>query len=37
MRRQLRAVGVSVEDVFLLHSAFYDLNGRALQPATEPE
>jgi hypothetical protein len=37
LRRQLRAVGLESEDIFLLHGAFYDLNGRALQPAIEPE
>jgi hypothetical protein len=35
LRRQLTNVGVGVEDLFLLHSAFYDLNGRALQPAVD--
>jgi hypothetical protein len=35
LRRQLQALGVAVEDVFLLHAAFYDRNGRALQPAEE--
>jgi hypothetical protein len=37
IRRQLQAVGITVEEVFLLHGAFYDANGRALQPAAEPE
>lgn len=37
MCRQLRVLGVPAEEVFLLHSAFYDGNGRALQPAAEPE
>jgi hypothetical protein len=35
LRRQLQALGVAVEDVFLLHAAFYDPDGRALQPADE--
>jgi hypothetical protein len=33
LRRQLSAVGLSVGDLFLLHAAFYDGRGRALQPA----
>ena len=37
LHRQLQAVGVAAEDVFLLHEAFYDSNGRALQPAVGPE
>ena len=28
--------GLNVNDIFLLHDAFYDLHGRALQPATDP-
>jgi hypothetical protein len=35
LRRQLHALGVDVEEVFLLHGAFYDSQGQALQPATE--
>ena len=33
--RQLAKVGVKVENVFLLHEAFYDRSGLALQPARE--
>ncbi len=36
LRRQLHKLGLTVEDVFLLHEAFYDANGHALQPAVEP-
>src|SRR5262249_23002455 len=32
---QLSALGLRVEEIFLLHDAFYDLQGRALQPAGE--
>ena len=35
LRRQLSQLGVDVDEMFLLHSAFYDGNGRALQPALE--
>ena len=35
LRRQLYALGLEVCDVFLLHDAFYDEQGRALQPAVE--
>jgi hypothetical protein len=35
LRRQLQGLGVKVNDVFLLHEAFYDEYGRALQPAVE--
>ena len=35
LRRQLHALGMEVADVFLLHDAFYDDHGRALQPAAE--
>src|SRR4051812_4273992 len=35
LRRKLHQVGVSVEDIFLLHGAFYDNQGQALQPANE--
>jgi hypothetical protein len=37
LRGQLTALGVEVEQVFLLHGAFYDNYGRALQPAREVE
>jgi hypothetical protein len=37
LRRQLIALGLDVHDVFLLHEAFYDAQGRALLPAGEPE
>jgi hypothetical protein len=33
LRRQLDALGLQPGEVFLLHDAFYDHNGRALQPA----
>jgi hypothetical protein len=33
LRRQLRTLRVGTEEVFLLHSEFYDLQGRALRPA----
>jgi hypothetical protein len=35
LRRQLFALGLEVGRVFLLHDAFYDGHGRALQPALE--
>ena len=35
LRRQLTSIGLEVSDVFLLHDAFYDEHGRAIQPATE--
>jgi hypothetical protein len=35
LRRQLYALGLEVADVFLLHEAFYDEQGRAIQPAVE--
>lgn len=35
LRRQLRDVGISCGEIFLLHEAFYDANGHALQPAAE--
>lgn len=35
LRRQLCALGLEVADIFLLHDAFYDEHGRALQPAVE--
>jgi hypothetical protein len=37
LRRQLSQLGLDVDDVFLLHEAFYDAKGRARQPAGEPE
>jgi hypothetical protein len=33
--RQLHSLGLSAKQVFLLHDAFYDENGRALQPVPE--
>jgi hypothetical protein len=35
LRRLLERIGVDVSSVFLLHEAFYDELGRALQPAVE--
>jgi hypothetical protein len=35
LRRQLYGVGLEVAQIFLLHDAFYDAHGRALQPALE--
>jgi hypothetical protein len=35
LRRQIHALGLEVDDLFLLHGAFYDNQGRALQPAIE--
>jgi len=32
----LREIGVTAKQVFLLHEAFYDEKGRALQPVQEP-
>ena len=32
LRRQLRSVNLEVEDIFLLHDAFYNRSGKALQP-----
>lgn len=37
LRRGLGLIGMSINHVFLLHDAFYDEYGRALQPAAEPE
>jgi hypothetical protein len=37
LRRRLRQLGLRVERIFLLHEAFYDEHGRALQPADEPQ
>jgi hypothetical protein len=35
MRRQFFGLGLEVADIFLLHEAFYDEQGRAIQPAVE--
>jgi hypothetical protein len=35
LRRQLTALGLEASALFLLHEAFYDQQGRALQPAVE--
>ncbi len=35
LRRQLYALGLEAADIFLLHDAFYDDQGRAIQPAVE--
>ena len=35
LRRQLTSLGLDVADIFLLHEAFYDVHGRAIQPAIE--
>jgi hypothetical protein len=35
LRRQLFGIGLDVADIFLLHEAFYDDHGRAIQPAVE--
>ena len=35
LRRRLHSLGLGVEQIFLLHDAFYDAQGRALQPALE--
>jgi len=35
LRRQLQDVGIAVGEIFLLHEAFYDGHGQALQPAVE--
>jgi hypothetical protein len=37
LQRRLRKLGLDVEQIFLLHDAFYDPLGRALQPAGEME
>jgi hypothetical protein len=37
LRRQLRLLHLQTEDIFLLHGAFYDGEGRALRPAVEIE
>ncbi len=33
--RQLQAIGLKVQQLFLLHEAFYDDKGRALQPVPD--
>ena len=35
LEQLLRAAGIDVKQVFLLHEAFYDLHGRSLQPIRE--
>lgn len=35
LQRQLRSLGIDPSEVFLLHEAFYDRHGRALQPVQE--
>jgi hypothetical protein len=35
LRRQLDALGLTADDFFLLHNAFYDPSGHALQPALD--
>lgn len=35
LRRQLTALGIGTNDVFLLHDAFYDPHGRARQPVED--
>jgi hypothetical protein len=35
LSRLLSALGLTSEEIFLLHDAFYDRQGRALQPASE--
>jgi hypothetical protein len=35
--RKLSAHGLAADEVFMLHSAFYDASGRALQPIPEVE
>jgi hypothetical protein len=35
LRRQLDVMRIPVNDIFLLHEAFYDLYGRALRPLTD--
>jgi hypothetical protein len=37
LRRRLHLLGLGCELIFLLHDAFYDEQGRALQPAMEME
>jgi hypothetical protein len=35
LRRQLSNLSLDASEIFLLHDAFYDAEGRALQPALE--
>jgi hypothetical protein len=35
LRRKLAVLGMNVEEIFLLHGAFYDPYGRASQPALD--
>lgn len=35
LRRQLQALGLRSQDLFLLHDGFYDGQGQALQPAID--
>jgi hypothetical protein len=35
IRRRLQSLGLAADEIFLLHGAFYDSHGRALQPANE--
>jgi hypothetical protein len=37
LRRRLARLRLPVDEVFLLHDAFYDKDGRALQPIDDPE
>jgi hypothetical protein len=37
LRRMLRMMKLATEDVFLLHGAFYDREGKALRPAISTE
>lgn len=37
IRRQLRALALVPDDIFLLHNEFYDMHGQALRPAVETE
>jgi hypothetical protein len=37
LRRQLQIVNLDAGQIFLLHDAFYDADGQALQPAVEME
>lgn len=37
IRRQLRALALVPDDIFLLHNEFYDMHGQALRPAVEQD
>jgi len=37
IRRQLRALSLATDDIFLLHGEFYDQHGHALRPAVSAE